>query len=138
MSKPQIAAALFAACLSTAAFADPGYQLSWTDSKAVSGASISKLKIQNLTNQKACAFARVLPADVSSHDMILEQGWKIVVESLDAPVEAQGEVVFDLAKLNLVIGDSYFVGYGAQPCPVEHSSNLKDGAVVAIKQFRVN
>lgn len=138
MSKTKIAAALFAACFSTAALADPGYQLSWTDSKAASGASISKLKIQNLTNQKACAFARVLPADVSSHDMILEQGWKIVVESLDAPVEAKGEVEFDLAKLSLVIGDSYVVGYGAQPCPVEHSGNLKDGAVVAIKHFRVN
>lgn len=138
MSKSKIAAALIAASLSTTALADPGYQLSWTDSKSTSGPSITKLKVQNSTNQKACVFAKVLPADVSSHEMILEHGWNIVVESLDAPVEAQGEVEFDLAKLNLVIGDSYVVGYGAQPCPVEQSGNLKDGAVVAIKHFRVN
>jgi hypothetical protein len=138
MSKSKIAAALMAASLSTAALADHGYQLSWSDSKAASGASISKLTVQNLTNQKACAFARVFPAELGSGLMIMEHGWQIVVESLDAPVEAQGEVEFDLAKLNLVIGDSYVVGYGAQPCPVEHSGNLKDGAVVAIKHFRIN
>jgi len=141
MSKSKIAAALIAACLSTAALADTGYMLSWTDSKSTSGPSITKLKVQNSTNQKACAFARVLPADVSN-GMIMELGSMLVVESLETAVEAQGEIQLDLTKLNLVIGDSYIVGFGAQQCPVEKSVDLssspKDGAVVAIKHFRVN